>query len=555
MTVFIGAMEKTETDINTPGGSPGSLENPPSSEAGPTDSGGGHLLLSMDPFKRSSLVPRSPPRGGQPRVAEITHGANKENEELRNRVNELERLCAQLRKDVLDIRAENEVLKKALNDGPGTPLTKNATMIDPDDVSGRKVAPPQSSANFDPLQTEEIEKQDEMYIQVMTTTLGKMVLAANKQKNVSMGIKDGLQELREALDAMQANRIILRKVKRNTPSLTMSQVEKTPTPSSKENSKRAATSPAGENAGTPGDKRKKTDSGEWTVVSKKTKQASGQKKKGSENASTKTEPAKTPKKDAAAVSAKRPKKKRTRVRSEAVLIRPADGKTYADVLGEIRRNVKPEETETEIRCIRQTRAGDVLLELGHKSKNREAFSSAVKKAVGQAGDVRDLVPRVTLEIMDLDSLTTEDEVCQALQQDLEDITGEMKVSLTKINSRGQRMAIVELNEQEANKLLEKTRIKVGWINCRVRRRTLVTRCFKCLNFGHESRNCKGPNRENMCYKCGAEGHKAKTCTAQAIRCVLCSDLGVEQDQLSHAIGSGACHSFRQALEIAKKNQR
>lgn len=55
-------MDKTTAGKITPGGRPVSkLENPPSAEAGPVDSGGGQLLLVSDPFVRSSLLLRSPP--------------------------------------------------------------------------------------------------------------------------------------------------------------------------------------------------------------------------------------------------------------------------------------------------------------------------------------------------------------------------------------------------------------------------------------------------------------------------------------------------------------
>ena len=55
-------MEKTNKGMTTPGGRPGkNLVNPPSSEVGPMDSGGGQLLLGEDPFRRGSLVARSPP--------------------------------------------------------------------------------------------------------------------------------------------------------------------------------------------------------------------------------------------------------------------------------------------------------------------------------------------------------------------------------------------------------------------------------------------------------------------------------------------------------------
>ena len=49
------------------------------------------------------------------------------------------------------------------------------------------------------------------------------------------------------------------------------------------------------------------------------------------------------------------------------------------------------------------------------------------------------------------------------------------------------------------KLLKAGKYKVGWVICRVRRRIPLVRCFRCLGYGHHSRDCKGIDRSNTCY--------------------------------------------------------
>lgn len=63
-----------------------------------------------------------------------------------------------------------------------------------------------------------------------------------------------------------------------------------------------------------------------------------------------------------------------------------------------------------------------------------------KYALGTAGAVRNLVPRTSLEIRDIDTLTEAKEVEEALKRDLGDATGEMKIFVTKPNGRDQRLA-------------------------------------------------------------------------------------------------------------------
>ncbi|KAI4459379.1 cleavage stimulation factor subunit 2 [Holotrichia oblita] len=73
------------------------------------------------------------------------------------------------------------------------------------------------------------------------------------------------------------------------------------------------------------------------------------------------------------------KNRNTKPRLDALLVKPAQGKSYAEVLRELRSNAKPEETGTEIKAVRKTRAGDMLLELGPSTKDTAGFSSALKK--------------------------------------------------------------------------------------------------------------------------------------------------------------------------------
>lgn len=53
------------------------------------------------------------------------------------------------------------------------------------------------------------------------------------------------------------------------------------------------------------------------------------------------------------------KRKRRRTISEAVLIKPATGSSFAEVVRNIRADVKPEDMAVDIRAIKTTRQGDV----------------------------------------------------------------------------------------------------------------------------------------------------------------------------------------------------
>ena len=192
----------------------------------------------------------------------------------------------------------------------------------------------------------------------------------------------------------------------------------------------------------------------------------------------------------------------------------------------------------------------MLLELGNKTGNNEEFSKALTNAVGHAGAVESRTPRATLEIRDMDSLSTAEEVKKAIEDQIQKPIGDLKVLLTKPNSRAQILAIPEMSETAANELLKTSRIKIGWVNCRVRGRIMLERCFRCLGYGHQVRDCRGPDRGKNFYKCGETGHNGAACTAEP-NCALGKEMRVEQGQLKPVPGSGKCLAFRQALDDAK----
>lgn len=233
-------------------------------------------------------------------------------------------------------------------------------------------------------------------------------------------------------------------------------------------------------------------------------------------------------------------------RTCAVLGKPAQGKTYAELLKSIKNSVDPHEHKVEFKSIRKTRDGGVLLELDRNSGHCPKFTAAVKAAVGTNGAVKDLTPTVTVEIRDVDETSTVEDVRTALVGALGEAINLRRVGLSKPSDRGQRTAFADMDGADAEKLLTSGRIKIGWMNCRIRLSKQVTRCYRCLNFGHVSRSCSGPDRSKLCYRCGTPGHTVASCS-ELPHCVLCTALNEEGCNTDHVLGTGACAVFRRAL--------
>ncbi|XP_046679323.1 uncharacterized protein LOC124366766 [Homalodisca vitripennis] len=258
---------------------------------------------------------------------------------------------------------------------------------------------------------------------------------------------------------------------------------------------------------------------------------------------------------ASSATAKLRKEERRKTRPDAVLIRPTTGKSYADLLKDIRSKIKPEDSGAEVRAIRPTRTGGLLVELGSKTTDKDGFSSALKTAIGESGIVSVLEPRASIEIRDLDSLSTAEEVQEAVERELGASAGVVKVFLTQPNRREQKLAVVSLSERGVNQLLRTSKIKIGWVNCRIRRRVEVTRCFRCFGYGHLQTDCKGPDRKalNLCLKCGESGHKRDTCAAKA-KCFLCANEDQDTVDTKHTPGSRTCLTFCVSSKLILEKQ-
>lgn len=250
---------------------------------------------------------------------------------------------------------------------------------------------------------------------------------------------------------------------------------------------------------------------------------------------------------------KKRKKKPIRIQNlGAILIKPMGEETYSGILREIRNKANPDATETVVKKIRETKKGEVLVELGAKTKNKTAFGNCLKEILGEKAIVKNLQHMISLEIKDLDELTTIEEVQEAIRKKFTDLITELEIGITSKNNRSLKMAIIRVNAQAAEEMLKANTIKIGWTHCRIRQRTEILRCFKCFGYGHKQSSCPNPDRkgQGLCIQCGEKGHKKKDCKNQP-KCCLCVELETPSS-INHVPGTGSCKVFRKALEEAKK---
>lgn len=235
--------------------------------------------------------------------------------------------------------------------------------------------------------------------------------------------------------------------------------------------------------------------------------------------------------------------KRVRPKADAILIGVKEGTQYADVLKKMREAPDLKKLGEAVSRVRRARGGEILLEFRSNSEVKSAeFKDNIEKTLGSEATVKALTQQVTIECRNLDAITTAEEVWVALkaQGELEVNQSDKPIRMRKSYGETQT-ATISLPAADANKLLKLGKVKIGWSVCTIKIVTQLLRCFKCTEYGHQARTCKGVDRSAACWKCGGDGHKALGCK-EAPRCLLCKD-----GDKHHVAGSSRCGAYKAAL--------
>jgi len=246
---------------------------------------------------------------------------------------------------------------------------------------------------------------------------------------------------------------------------------------------------------------------------------------------------------------KRKKKERKRleprIRPDVFIIK-AGAMKYSEMLKKIKNGKEVQSLGDSISAVSETRSGHLRVVLNRKASDTEELAKTITRTIGDETICTKLTDSTRIEIRDVDEEATEEEIVQAILKSTE-LPTSATVLHTRKAGRGTQIVTVSVPTSTAHTLAS-TRLRVGYVNCRVRRKIEVKKCFKCQGYGHTRDQCTSTDQSNLCWKCGTDGHKARECTREA-RCFLCS----AEASNDHALGSFKCHVYRRAYEGAAKN--
>lgn len=231
----------------------------------------------------------------------------------------------------------------------------------------------------------------------------------------------------------------------------------------------------------------------------------------------------------------------------AVLVNPG-AKSYAAALGEMQGAIDPSTQSVRVERISQTATGYIKVLVREDAPDAaKTFAEAIKRKTQFTTSAAPIVKQTAVIIRDLTADTTSDQLRAALA-----VNGspesEIHLQPFKSNRSGSSSCIARMPPDTARIHLARGSIQIGWTSCRLSEVVRVDQCARCLSFEHSTAKCSLPwSNETRCFKCAETGHLSKDCTAQPI-CYVCKIEG-------HVATSTACPAYRSKVEELRSRRR
>ncbi|XP_026331164.1 uncharacterized protein LOC113238556 [Hyposmocoma kahamanoa] len=222
-------------------------------------------------------------------------------------------------------------------------------------------------------------------------------------------------------------------------------------------------------------------------------------------------------------------------KTSSIAIYPANKDTSSDVTKKILQNlIKPEELKLHISGMRKTKGGGVVISSERKDDLIKLKQSEQLKTSGlKVEDATKKRPKVI--VLGVPSTISDKDLLECLyEQNISD----KHPSLT----RNTLESSIKLSHKSGKK--NEPTFFINWTSCPVRDYTIVTRCYKCQQYGHSAKFCR--DTESTCGHCGCTGHSIKECSkhAEPAKCATCIRFN---KPANHKTGDEQCPARKSAV--------
>lgn len=197
----------------------------------------------------------------------------------------------------------------------------------------------------------------------------------------------------------------------------------------------------------------------------------------------------------------------------------------------VREIIRPEKLKLHIRGVWNTKNGGVIVSSERKSDLEVLKKSEELKTSGLMVELRTKRrPRIILigvpaelPVEDvLECIYAQNVVDKDASYERETFFKSIKLS----HKSGRKDAthcnlVFEVTAELRKLIIAQNRVYINWTSCPVKDFTLVTRCFKCQQYGHSAKYCR--DDDHTCGHCGQTGHSFKECKLrdQPPKCASC----------------------------------
>lgn len=241
-------------------------------------------------------------------------------------------------------------------------------------------------------------------------------------------------------------------------------------------------------------------------------------------------------------------------RTASIAIYPEDkAKTSEETKKLVQNIIKPEEMKLRIRGLNKTKNGGVIIstesneDLEKLKKSEHLTTSGLKFEETARKRPRIILLGVPSDISEKDVF--EYLFDQNISEKYSSFERKKFLSSIKLSHKsGKKEAslcnyILEVTAEVRKMLISQERVYINWNSCPVRDYTLLTRCYKCHQYGHSAKYCR--DSDPTCGHCGCVGHSINDCPAKAqpAKCATC--LRYKKPQ-NHKTGDEQCPAKKMA---------